>query len=356
MLKHQNKQTMRELAMKVISFGLVLAVTTFGHPVHAQSTGMLMRGPQAGPTAWTDYLLERRPGDLARLLYTAGAQGRRSGIYEHNVSSYFGISTHIERSDDPPDWDGVRNGTAPSSAFTALITNAGSAKDAVGNLTLAHCTVPRTACFGANHIALTTAPDGSVKLVGLEIDVMWPEGTRVPDSGGSGGLMINMFNTNHGGNAIQLGAMGPGATWDNGLAISGVSGAGVFVEGGATSAPDALLNSNLVDGLKFGTAAVRIGYDDGVNRQRLLFDGAHGVPATLALDRNDSLNISSPKRLSLSSGSVERFTLDAQGVVFIANSNGPPTTTPSGGGYLYVEQGVLKYRGPTGKVTTLADR
>jgi hypothetical protein len=41
-------------------------------------------------------------------------------------------------------------------------------------------------------------------------------------------------------------------------------------------------------------------------------------------------------------------------VVFIANSVSTPTSNPSNGGILYVEGGALKYRGPTGTVTTLA--
>ncbi len=41
-------------------------------------------------------------------------------------------------------------------------------------------------------------------------------------------------------------------------------------------------------------------------------------------------------------------------VVFIANSTSVPTGNPTGGGILYVENGSLKYRGPSGSVTTLA--
>lgn len=41
-------------------------------------------------------------------------------------------------------------------------------------------------------------------------------------------------------------------------------------------------------------------------------------------------------------------------VVFIANSTSTPTSNPTGGGILYVENGALKYRGPSGSVTTIA--
>lgn len=40
-------------------------------------------------------------------------------------------------------------------------------------------------------------------------------------------------------------------------------------------------------------------------------------------------------------------------VMFIANSTVTPATDPVGGGILYVENGALKYRGPSGTVTTI---
>jgi hypothetical protein len=337
---------------RAVTLGAMLLSTA----AQSQDAAMLTRGPRAGTSAWADYLLEHSPGDLARLLYSAGPAGRTSGIYEYNVSSYVGISTRVGRGDDPPNWNGTKDGDAPRSALSTLVTNTGSLKAADGFLSLSHCAAAGTSCFGGNPIALTTDRSGSVKLIGLEIDVMWPTGTRVTDAHGSGGLMINVFNTNHGGPAIQLGAVGAGAGWDNGMAVAGVSGAGLFVEGGAPFAPDALLDSRLHGKLRFGTAAVRLGNDDGQNNQRLLLEGAQGKPATLSLDRTDSLNLSSPRRVALATAAVERFTLDAQGIAFIANANGPPTNNPSGGGYLYVENGALKYRGASGRITTLAER
>lgn len=43
-----------------------------------------------------------------------------------------------------------------------------------------------------------------------------------------------------------------------------------------------------------------------------------------------------------------------QGVIAIANASVAPSTNPSAGGILYVEEGALKYRGSNGTVTTLA--
>lgn len=55
-----------------------------------------------------------------------------------------------------------------------------------------------------------------------------------------------------------------------------------------------------------------------------------------------------------SSGSVERMRIDSFGNLLVANSSSVPSSNPSGGGYLYVEGGALKYRGSSGTVTTIA--
>lgn len=49
------------------------------------------------------------------------------------------------------------------------------------------------------------------------------------------------------------------------------------------------------------------------------------------------------------------FSLDSDNVAFIANTTTAPVATPSGGGYLYVEAGALKYKGSSGTVTTIAN-
>lgn len=46
--------------------------------------------------------------------------------------------------------------------------------------------------------------------------------------------------------------------------------------------------------------------------------------------------------------------IDKDRVLFVANTNAAPSGTPSGGGYLYVESGALKFKGSSGTVTTLA--
>jgi len=49
------------------------------------------------------------------------------------------------------------------------------------------------------------------------------------------------------------------------------------------------------------------------------------------------------------------FGASSVGVIAIANATTVPTGNPTGGGVLYVEAGALKYRGPSGTVTTIAN-
>lgn len=53
-------------------------------------------------------------------------------------------------------------------------------------------------------------------------------------------------------------------------------------------------------------------------------------------------------------GGSSKFTIQNDGRIFMANLTAPGTN-PSGGGYLYVESGALKYRGSSGTVTTLGN-
>jgi len=51
---------------------------------------------------------------------------------------------------------------------------------------------------------------------------------------------------------------------------------------------------------------------------------------------------------------AERFRIGSEGVVRVANTSTPPSSDPTGGGYLYVESGALKFRGSSGTITTIA--
>ena len=51
---------------------------------------------------------------------------------------------------------------------------------------------------------------------------------------------------------------------------------------------------------------------------------------------------------------VDMLELLSDGYFFIKNATTVPSSSPTGGGYLYVEAGALKYRGSSGTVTTIA--
>lgn len=51
---------------------------------------------------------------------------------------------------------------------------------------------------------------------------------------------------------------------------------------------------------------------------------------------------------------AERFRIGSEGVIKVANTSTAPSSSPTGGGYLYVESGALKFRGSSGTVTTIA--
>jgi len=53
-------------------------------------------------------------------------------------------------------------------------------------------------------------------------------------------------------------------------------------------------------------------------------------------------------------GANTRMSLSGVGVLYVANGTAPGSN-PSGGGFLYVESGALKYRGSSGTVTTIAN-
>lgn len=57
--------------------------------------------------------------------------------------------------------------------------------------------------------------------------------------------------------------------------------------------------------------------------------------------------------LQIQKSGIPIFQVGATGAHFLGNVNTSPAT-PSGGGHIYVEGGSLKYKGPSGTVTTLA--
>lgn len=80
------------------------------------------------------------------------------------------------------------------------------------------------------------------------------------------------------------------------------------------------------------------------NRQATI--GAPGGAFLSTVTSDDTLN-------GLGTAASPLSLLDIDGVGFVTNATTPPVSTPTGGGYFYVEAGALKYKGSSGTVTTL---
>ena len=94
--------------------------------------------------------------------------------------------------------------------------------------------------------------------------------------------------------------------------------------------------SSISAGTTSGTALVSTGDTTGNLVLR-----TNGTTTAVTIDTSQNVGIGGT---SFGSGAV---------VIFIANATTVPTTSPSGGGLLYVQAGALKYRGSSGTVTTL---
>jgi hypothetical protein len=101
---------------------------------------------------------------------------------------------------------------------------------------------------------------------------------------------------------------------------------------------------------------------------RLEHDGAQGIIRTTGLSPGGiQMGGNGPNIFLTKIGEVMRMTDNGNlgigattefgngaGVIGIADAEVIPTANPTGGGVLFVEEGTLKYRGPSGTVTTLA--
>lgn len=75
---------------------------------------------------------------------------------------------------------------------------------------------------------------------------------------------------------------------------------------------------------------------------------------TIGYSRNGADNTGIFEVYISDAGSIaQKYTIDNKAVHFFANATAP-SGTPTGGGYLYVESGALKYKGSSGTVTTIA--
>jgi hypothetical protein len=88
---------------------------------------------------------------------------------------------------------------------------------------------------------------------------------------------------------------------------------------------------------------------NGVDADLLFF-----VTATGAGDKYSAIWPSTSTRLALGTNQTERVSIYNAGYLFVKDATAPGSN-PSGGGYLYVESGALKYRGSSGTISTIAN-
>ena len=180
----------------------------------------------------------------------------------------------------------------------------------------------------------------------------------------------------------------------NGTVIGGGGGSGISGSGSANMIPKWTASTSLSDSAIYDNGAYTIGIGttsvsmptdrrglvirpNGVNSGELLIQSSNNTNGTtdgMAISNiyNDGAAIYQRANFHLRFGTnnLERMRLTEDGnlginttnqfgggvkVIGIASCTTVPTTNPSGGGVLYVENGVLKYRGSSGTVTTIAN-
>lgn len=153
----------------------------------------------------------------------------------------------------------------------------------------------------------------------------------VSENGGTG-TKRDMQLVGHGGLLIRGAASSSGA-----VAISdttGSSGAVVLSVSGTLSA----------------SSGVQIGQNIAPTYNQ---SGSAGYTAHQVNVTETATGSGAKKLTDLQVGGASKFSVSNDAVAFHANAASTPGT-PSGGGYLYVESGALKYKGSGGTVTTLA--
>jgi len=88
-----------------------------------------------------------------------------------------------------------------------------------------------------------------------------------------------------------------------------------------------------------------------INSTAFSFGSSSNIPLTFLTNNAERARIDSSGNLFVGMSSAAT---SAQKTLHLANATAP-TGNPSGGGVLYVENGALKYRGPSGTVTTIAN-
>jgi hypothetical protein len=166
-----------------------------------------------------------------------------AGIWPGKTFTFQGISKTF---------DSGYNSTTPSPATALFVfaNNKNTNTDVVGIMSDCVSRTTDDIVFAANFIARNDSGANNVKLVGLEIDIQPASGTTINSN--SIGLALNIFTIPTSVPAIQIGGVS-GGSWNNGIVINGVSGAGVAAQSGATMAT--LINAT---GGTYSDTAIRL--------------------------------------------------------------------------------------------------
>lgn len=173
---------------------------------------------------------------------------------------------------------GDLSGVAPANALFAYAINNGVSSDVVAALTVAHAMRDHSTVFGANLIAMSHPGVHHAKLVGLEVDVEPSDGNIV--GAGSGGIYLNAFNEPIPGAAMQIGSVG-GGSFQNGIIIDGVQGAGVAPGSGSVMA--SALNTSAGS---YTESAVVLGNQHGIK-----MNNASGQPVVVMTDTGGNFRV-----------------------------------------------------------------
>lgn len=104
--------------------------------------------------------------------------------------------------------------------------------------------------------------------------------------------------------------------------------------------------------LVFNPTSGLITVGSGLNRGTIAaYDNPGGAGSTLSLDSGNGSTTNGNIQI-FSRSTVTNFQ-SGRRIIYIVNSDAVPTGNPTGGGFLYVESGALKYRGSSGTVTTI---
>jgi len=98
-----------------------------------------------------------------------------------------------------------------------------------------------------------------------------------------------------------------------------------------------------------GNSATAAAFDNLYARR--MADASLIVDNAIIPSKVDASTWASPGAIGSTSPNTGKFTSISSPIAFLSNTSAP--STPSGGGYLYVESGALKYKGSSGTVTVL---